>query len=905
MENLREQLEALPRGAEFVRADLHIHSFGARGSYDVSDASMTPQAIVDAAIAEGLGIIAITDHSEIRNVEAAIIAAEGRGLLVVPGVELSTPQGHLLAYAPSYRDLERFYGRLTISDDRRTCAQTMEQCLSLIGEYGGFGIAAHIDRDAGLEAMLPRFDAFKEAVIVHPNLLGLEIARVTVPAPDGGLDLQAPAVSWYTDRDDSADRKRLHKLRGTTHGEDEGYELPRVVGSDAHSLAALGKNASGARKLTRVKVDVPTFDALKVAFLDPTARVRIEDLIPADIPHFVGMSLGGGFLDGQMIRFSRNLTCIIGGRGTGKSTLLESLRAVSGNVARESLLDSDVWPDQIFMLYRDQVGREHTFGKSKSYPVINHTDPADGITRTTIESYGQGETAETIQHCDKDPAILLGFLDDFIDLAVLKAEDESLREHLLTNQTQIERLRLEVNAMPEVQKAKINAEAQLKALKEKDAASVVELEEKLARGRKFKKDLIDQLNSLFKTYREALADTSLADLVAGSKGSQLVVGQEEFERVKGLVDDYVQAIKGLAGDVQKASRETIDAVNHELSQWNTREAEVQNKIDGIRRDLESKGVKLDLAYIRKVTKDVADFTSRVTDLTTKQGVLTKTLDSRKQIVQRRRQLRSRIAMTRNAFAARLNESLKSTIVDYFVHVRFHEGVLSRDAENIIKEAMGWRTSQVPRAALIASQVSPPRMLDAISKSETKVLTDIKDQDGSVLFSQAEARTILTTLNQETVRHALERCQFEDRPEITVTKELEGPKGKQYRRRDFSKLSLGQQQSVLLSILLFSKSNEPLVIDQPEDNLDSEFIYKTFVRSLRRVKESRQVIVVTHNANIAVLGDAELIIPLRASSEKSIIRHRGSIDNADTKDLACTILEGSREAFKKRQRMYGH
>jgi ABC-type Mn2+/Zn2+ transport system ATPase subunit len=60
-------------------------------------------------------------------------------------------------------------------------------------------------------------------------------------------------------------------------------------------------------------------------------------------------------------------------------------------------------------------------------------------------------------------------------------------------------------------------------------------------------------------------------------------------------------------------------------------------------------------------------------------------------------------------------------------------------------------------------------------------------------------------------------------------------GKRYLRRDFSKLSLGQQQSVLLSILFFSKSNEPLVIDQPGDNLDSEFIYKTVVRSLRRVK----------------------------------------------------------------------
>src|ERR1700680_4097901 len=83
---------------------------------------------------------------------------------------------------------------------------------------------------------------------------------------------------------------------------------------------------------------------------------------------------------------------------------------------------------------------------------------------------------------------------------------------------------------------------------------------------------------------------------------------------------------------------------------------------------------------------------------------------------------------------------------------------------------------------------------------------------------------------------------------------------------FSQLSLGQQQSVLLSIHLFSKSNDPLVIDQPEDNLDSEFIYKTCVRSLRKVKETRQVILVTHNANIAVLGDAELIVPLRATNE---------------------------------------
>ncbi len=73
-------------------------------------------------------------------------------------------------------------------------------------------------------------------------------------------------------------------------------------------------------------------------------------------------------------------------------------------------------------------------------------------------------------------------------------------------------------------------------------------------------------------------------------------------------------------------------------------------------------------------------------------------------------------------------------------------------------------------------------------------------------------------------------------------------------RDFSKLSMGQQESILLTLLLFSKRNCPLIIDQPEDNLDSEFIHKILVKNQKRIKENRQVIIVTHNANITVLGD---------------------------------------------------
>jgi ABC-type lipoprotein export system ATPase subunit len=105
-------------------------------------------------------------------------------------------------------------------------------------------------------------------------------------------------------------------------------------------------------------------------------------------------------------------------------------------------------------------------------------------------------------------------------------------------------------------------------------------------------------------------------------------------------------------------------------------------------------------------------------------------------------------------------------------------------------------------------------------------------------------------------------------------------------------------------MLASDSKKPLLIDQPEDNLDSEFIYSTLVPVLRMAKERRQIIVVTHNPNIAVLGDAEQIIVLKATSEWARIVSRGSIDETQTRNAACSILEGAREAFTRRGQVYG-
>lgn len=890
---IEDEIGLWTQGAEFRRADLHIHSFGEDGSYDVKDPDMTPENIVDTALAEGLQVISVTDHNSIGNVRRAIERAKDSELLVVPGVELSTPQGHLLVYFETIRNLQTFFGKLSLSADLKFCNDTIAQCLNYACDFAGIGIAAHIDISSGFEQAMPKYDAFKEDVLKCKNLLALEITDVENEA-------------WFTDRDDNPHRKTLHGIRRTHLGEEETYELPKVMSSDAHTLKALGRNARGAKKLTRFKMESLNFESLRVALVDSSARTRIEDLIPAEIPRFVGLKIEGGLLNNQVIHFSNNLTCIIGGRGAGKSTMLESLRAVSGNSANESLLDSEVWPNRISLVYQDEAGRRQIFSRTKLNEVLNLSDLENGPTHIPIESYGQGETAETIQHCDKDPSILLRFLDGFVELSALKNRDGELRELLLKNQSEIERLQLDVNTIQDIERAKNNAEAQLQVLKEKEASRIVELEEKLSKGKTFRSQLIANLKALIGSMTAALSDTSVADLVLEADGSSLVVGLEEFAELKRTVEHYTDTIDGFAKSIQEESNKVVTALNDQLQRWAKKEADAQGQVEDIRKELESRNIKLDIAYIRKVTNDASDYKLKLYALNQKKTRLAVVVEERKKLVAERRLLKSKIFTTRSSFAVVLNRNLKSTVVDYAITVKYHEGMLSSEFEELLKAAMGWRTSQVPRAKLIASSLSPLSLAAALMDNKMSVLLDIKDADKQPVFRGDEVKQIFETLKARKHTFALERCEFEECPELKVTREYAETDGRsRFVTRDFGKLSLGQQQSLLLSIMLFSKSNSPLVIDQPEDNLDSEFIYKTFVKTLRLVKERRQVIIVTHNANIAVLGDAELIIPLRSTNDVSVIRDRGSIDTEKTKRITCTILEGSDQAFKKRRQVYGY
>jgi DNA repair ATPase RecN len=887
------EITGLSRGARFFRADLHIHSVA--GSHDVKDPAATPDAIVTTAAQEGLKIIAITDHNEILGVAAALAAAAAADIFVVPAVELSTSEGHLLCYLPTHESLQRFHGQLTIVErgtPNSRCQNSILDCLEKLITLDGFAVLAHVDTQGGFETEVPGSSPHKADVLCHQALLGIELKNAKSPI-------------GYSDEDPDAGRVRMGQERVRRLGLGMHQGLARVLNSDAHSLQALGRNASGDRRVTRFKMNALSFESLRIALDDAGARVRIEDEIPVAVPFIRGIRMSGGFLDGQCIHFGPNLNCIIGGRGTGKSTTFEAIRCLTGQPSETTVIDSDVWPNQIDLLIEDQAGQIHHLTRPRGGDVENAANPFDGPVSFPLECYGQGETQQISQRAQTDPSALLDYLDRFVDIREEAKREEELRQTLLELQTKIEEAIRKVDLIPQYERDLALAQSQIQALEKAKAKEIIGLQRKVEGERQVRQVISGAAQAISRGTSQQDIKTNIATLKTAADPKLLVVGGAEFSAIAAEAGVFEASIASIEATVKGGATTLSTVITAQLAAWRTKEQGILKQIEDKKRELESQGIRVDMAYIQKLATDEAKLKQEVTNLKTWQPHLDDLWKQRKETLRERWAVHSRIAMKRSAFGNKASSALRAALADLNVTLKFDESAYSPEANDIIVETMGWRTQQVPRASAITEKLTVPKLLDALARRDVGPLQALTTDERVSIFSRADAALVLEKLSPNSVRFRLERAPVFDRPRLTITKLITTPDGKKHpRMRDFRQLSLGQQQSVLLAVMLSADTNTPLIIDQPEDNLDGEFIYQSIIPVLRRVKERRQVIVVTHNANIAVLGDAEQIVVLRASNEQGVIVSRGSIDDPATREPACALLEGSREAFQRRARIYG-
>lgn len=173
------------------------------------------------------------------------------------------------------------------------------------------------------------------------------------------------------------------------------------------------------------------------------------------------------------------------------------------------------------------------------------------------------------------------------------------------------------------------------------------------------------------------------------------------------------------------------------------------------------------------------------------------------------------------------------------------------------------------------------------------ILDIRVSGESSIFSDKKLINSIRKLNDAQV---LELQTLKPNDLVVIRLELNGKKV------SLSNASAGQKTSAILSMIL-AYGNSPLILDQPEDDLDSQLINNLIVRSIITKKENRQILIVTHNANIPVNGDSEWLISMGDSKEISADQC-GSVDEPNNKPRICTVMEGGEDAFTNRAKRYG-
>lgn len=889
----------LSAGARFLRADLHIHSFGV--SRDVSDQGMTVDGIVQAATRRHLEVIAITDHNAIDSVEALLEAAPRAGLTAFPAVEITTGEGHVLVYfaADKYRALKDWYGRLVFKEDESGDRHTLvpiHELLESIDRAGGIAIPAHVGREK--TGFLDRVSAqIVDAIMTSPFLRAIEVDK-----PAEGV--------WYSSADagDGASRrKEVLKKREDALGPVAGPRIAKLLFSDAHSLKAIGRDRDGKDRVTRIKMSEPSFEAFRTALADPDARIKLEADLPNNYPRIVGVRLLGGFLDGQEIAFSANLTCLIGGRGTGKSTAIESVRCTC--LAEPSSMEGEPnCPDTVQLIYRDEFGQDHYIKRDANRATYELTEDGAAEMHVPIEGYDQDRIAAIIRGYREEPRQLLSFLDQFAHLEEVSVELESLRARLKANGEAIRPLRGAAAKLEEEKKSLDETRLKLKAVQGSNLKDALEWRRRLQRERQVRQELESRLETLeqdvgaldVKIDLRGLATSAEIEDLSKTPSAEILLGEDGSSGLADITDTLDQELGTWKKDGSGRVAAAKVSITDRLARWKEREHSIESRVQAVFNDLRAKGVNPNVTEFNRLTAAEATSARTVRSLEAAVKRRSELAKQRHQLLKDYRVAQSKRFQSRAHAMQILTDQLNAAFDEFKVKLAFREGeVVDRYAE-WMRAAIAGRFLRGPRIENLCRSTHPIELAALIRSGNVTRLRSLKDDAGSNYFANDdEADEFVAAVRQYDLAN-LELIATDDRPEISLTAEVKN----QPRKIDFENLSFGQKASILLGALLFSSEQSPLIIDQPEDHLDSQFIARTVVRVLRRVKETRQVLIATHNANITVLGDAEQIVPLQGYEGRGLTRDVGSVDAKATRLRVCEVLEGGETAYKRRGEMYG-
>lgn len=870
-------------GARFVRADLHVHTL-LDPNEKAPGSPPSVEKVIEVAKARGVSVLGITDHNTIVNVRRAV-EYSAPDLLVLPGIEISTPQGHLLGlFAPdalaALEDLSRpevLRLRDTATGTKRS-TRSMSDLIGEIGSRGGLAIPAHIDTAHGL--LRNATPAVLSDLFVHPDLAALELSRIA-------------STSAFTRNDADPVHRQCMAERAKVLGDD--YPFGRVMSSDAHSPEDVGVD-SPHRTMTRLRVDELTFTSVRSAVrVHPDARCKLELNLEAQYPQVMRASFDGGFLNGQVLEFSSNLNCIIGGRGSGKTTALEAIKAALGGAISTDDDSHPNMPDATEVIFVDALGTTRTARRQRHCDPVDADDPSSPI----AFEFGELEQNFGASFLDEDPdnpRETLEFLRRFEDLPAYEMEAAKLLAELEENGQLLRRTDAAANELTKLEAERTKIERSLATAKNANLVQVAAYARVLAREAPLIGELHDALRDLgtsrvaappnlddmAERYGVDLSSKPAIDFVAGPGG------------IRALLGNVQKAASRAESNAHKSLASACIPVLEKVTAWRARHDQWEAEIQRRRTTLKAAGLSLQINELDRMRARLVTLERTTRETQKAKQANHDARKRRKHLLADLDALRERRYAYRVALGKQLAANLNAMSSGARVTVTWTRGGMRFEYGTRLGQIFGMRS---PKSERLAAAIDPRDLAD-IGWSGDPARLGALGKPAETFFSDPD--TAMDQLFAWDILFELETMDLEDLPQIRIKYSGE-PKG---RGRLLSELSLGQARSVLLGFLLATPGSASLILDQPEDQLDGPFLADTVVGYLHGVKERRQLVVATHNANLVVLGDSELVAPLSVKNGRGVFVDVGSVDRSATSDRILLLLEGGATAFRRRALRYG-
>lgn len=600
-----------------------------------------------------------------------------------------------------------------------------------------------------------------------------------------------------------------------------------------------------------------------------------------------------GFLDGLVLDFAPGLNVIIGARGTGKTSLVELIRFALNVRSFSDAVERKVQEQVSAVLGRGRVTVTVNLGGESVQVSRSNGDEVPRSQRPLPPALATVLSQTEIELIADDAAGRLRLLDGFLP------PEEETKEAEMRATSRVRALTRQMRALSErcssieeslAELTPVESELQAALLEQRDVLASVEAHE--PEKQRLEKltghmELLSAREQQLESSRQEVSTwlQSLEDVVRASRGL-MTADSTGWTELQASIRQRIQAARDRLSEVVGSVASAIEDLA-ELNAATTEEYQhAADEARQLRRALDSavKGAGAATSRVASLREQLSTKPNLEQELQAlrEQGkaIMSERADALDEIDALRAARFEARCGTANMLSQTFDQAIRIELVRYGLHASYSAA---------IAEALrGTRLHYNQLSQVLSAALSPRELIEAAEMNDVAVITSIAGID------EGRAGRVLQALRDDGGADIL-ASSVEDAAEFLL---LDGPDYK-----PSGALSTGQRCTVVLPMLL-EQRDRVMVLDQPEDHLDNSFVVDTVVTALRGTDGSSQRIIATHNANIPVLGEADLVVAMASDGDHGFIDAQGPLDTAPVISAISTILEGGLDAFDRRAKFYG-